>query len=46
VVDALRARQPACNDPEGSDERAALAARMLDVAGQAGSAWVEMWGRQ
>ena len=45
VVDALRARQLACSGPEGSGERAALAARMLDVAGQVRDAWVEMWGR-
>ena len=45
LVDALRARQLACCDPEGAAERAVLARRMLDAASSTGSAWVEMWGR-
>jgi DNA-binding CsgD family transcriptional regulator len=45
LVDALRARQLARSGPDGSAERAAIAARMLDAARQAGNAWVEMWGR-
>ena len=45
LVDALRARQLACSAPEGSIERAALAARMLETAWQVDSPWVEMWGR-
>jgi len=45
LVDALRARQLARSGPEGSAERAVIAARMLDAARETGSAWVEMWGR-
>jgi hypothetical protein len=45
LVDALRARQLACCAPEGLAERVLLAQRMLEAAGTAGSAWVEMWGR-
>jgi DNA-binding CsgD family transcriptional regulator len=45
LVDALRARQLARSGPDGSGERALLATRMLDAAREAGSAWVEMWGR-
>ena len=42
LVDALRARQLACCAPDGTAERAVLAARMLEVAGALGSAWTEM----
>ena len=45
LVDALRARQLARSGPGGSAERTVIAERMLDAARQAGSAWVEMWGR-
>jgi DNA-binding CsgD family transcriptional regulator len=45
LVDALRARQLARSGPEGSAQRAVIAARMLDAARETGSAWVEMWGR-
>ena len=45
LVDALRARQLARSGPEGSGDRAVLAARMLEAGREAGSAWVEMWGR-
>ena len=45
MVDALRARQLARSGPDGSGERAVIAARMLDAGREAGSAWVEMWGR-
>jgi DNA-binding CsgD family transcriptional regulator/tetratricopeptide (TPR) repeat protein len=45
LVDALRARQLARSGPDGSAERAVIAARMLDAARKTGSAWVEMWGR-
>ncbi len=45
LVDALRARQLARSGPDGSRERAVIAARMLDAARDTGSAWVEMWGR-
>ena len=45
LVDALRARQLARSGPDGSGERAVIAARMLDAAHETGSAWVEMWGR-
>jgi tetratricopeptide (TPR) repeat protein len=45
LVDALRARQLARSGPDGSGERAVIAVRMLDAAREAGSAWVEMWGR-
>jgi len=45
LVDALRVRQLARSGPDGSGERAVIAARMLDAAREAGSAWVEMWGR-
>ena len=45
VVDALRARQLACSAPDGIGQRALLASRMLDLATETHSAWVEMWGR-
>ncbi len=45
LVDALRARQLARCGPDGSGERVLLATRMLGAAREAGSAWVEMWGR-
>ncbi len=45
LMDALRARQLARSGPDGSGERAVVAARMLDAGRETGSAWVEMWGR-
>ena len=45
LIGALQARQLARSGPDGRSERAGLAARMLAVAGQAGSAWAELWGR-
>jgi DNA-binding CsgD family transcriptional regulator/tetratricopeptide (TPR) repeat protein len=45
VMDALHARQLASGGPDGTSERAAVAARMLEVAGAARDAWAEMWGR-
>jgi DNA-binding CsgD family transcriptional regulator len=45
LVDALQARQLACCAPDGVAERAVLASRMLEAAGAASSAWLEMWGR-
>jgi len=45
LVDALRARQLARSGPDGSGERAAIAARVLNAAHETGSAWVEMRGR-
>ena len=41
----MRARQLACCGPDGTVERAGLAAQMLDIAAQPGSAPVEMWAR-
>ena len=45
LVDALRACQLARSGPDGSGERAVIAARMLDAGRVTGSAWVEMWRR-
>jgi DNA-binding CsgD family transcriptional regulator len=45
LVDALRARQLARSGPDGTGERAVIAARMLDAGRETGSAWIEMWGR-
>jgi DNA-binding CsgD family transcriptional regulator len=45
LIGALQARQLACSGPDGRSERAELALRMLAVAGEAGSAWPELWAR-
>jgi hypothetical protein len=45
LIGALQARQLARSGPDGRSERAGLAARMLAVADQTGSAWTELWGR-
>ena len=45
LMDALRARQLARSGPDGTGERAVIAARMLAAGRETGSAWVEMWGR-
>jgi DNA-binding CsgD family transcriptional regulator/tetratricopeptide (TPR) repeat protein len=45
LIGALQARQLACSGPDGHSERAGLARRMRAVAGEAGSAWPELWAR-
>jgi DNA-binding CsgD family transcriptional regulator len=46
VVSALRARQLTLSGPRYVEERAALAARMIDVAARHRRALDEMWGHQ
>ena len=45
VAAALRARQLVCSGPDGLDDRAQLADRMLALGRQTGQADVEVWAR-